>query len=276
MKYKLIVLDIDGTLNNSKKVITPKTRETLIRAQEAGLKVAIASGRPTCGINAVAKEIELDRFGGFVLSFNGAKIINFKTSEVVYEKNLPTEIIPEIYALASENGASVLSYDKNEVITETPDNEYVLKECFINKIQSKKVDSFVEYLNYPVPKCLVVGDGNKMAELEELAVEKFGDELKIFRSEPYFLEIMPQNVDKAHSLQKLLKRLSLSRQEMIACGDGYNDISMIKLAGMGIAMANAQELVKQAADFMTLSCDDDGVAYAVEKFFFENMSENVG
>lgn len=276
MKYKLIVLDIDGTLCNSKKEITGNTKKALIKAQKMGLKVAIASGRPTCGINRLAKEIKLDEFGGFILSYNGAKIINFNTGEIVYEKNLPLECISEIYKLSKENDAEVLSYDKDEIITENSENIYVKKECSINKIGAYQVESFVEYMNYPVPKCLIVGDGDKMAELEKIASERFGDKLNIFRSEPFFLEIMPQNVDKAYSLQKLLKKLGLSSQEMIACGDGFNDISMIKLAGLGIAMANAQELVKQAADFMTLSNDDDGIAYVLDKFFFIEKNKIVG
>lgn len=94
--------------------------------------------------------------------------------------------------------------------------------------------------------------------------------ISVYRSEPYFLELVPPGIDKARSLAVLLERLGLTREEMVAMGDGYNDLSMIRFAGMGVAMANAQEPVRKAADYITLSNDEDGVAVAVEKLFFSN------
>lgn len=94
--------------------------------------------------------------------------------------------------------------------------------------------------------------------------------ISVYRSEPYFLELVPLGIDKARSLAVLLERLGLTREEMVAMGDGYNDLSMIRFAGMGVAMANAQEPVRKAADYITLSNDEDGVAVAVEKLFFSN------
>lgn len=94
--------------------------------------------------------------------------------------------------------------------------------------------------------------------------------ISVYRSEPYFLELVPPGIDKARSLAVLLERLGLTREEMVAMGDGYNDLSMIRFAGMGVAMANAQEPVRKAADYITLSNDEDGVAVAVERLFFNN------
>lgn len=92
--------------------------------------------------------------------------------------------------------------------------------------------------------------------------------ISVYRSEPFFLELVPQGIDKARSLAVLLDELGMTREQMVAIGDGYNDLSMIRFAGMGVAMANAQEPVKKAADYITLSNDEDGVAAAVEKLFF--------
>ena len=91
----------------------------------------------------------------------------------------------------------------------------------------------------------------------------------VYRSEPYFLELVPDGIDKAKSLAVLLEKLSISREEVIACGDGFNDASMIRFAGLGVAMANAQPLVREQADYITLSNDCDGVAHVVEKFIFQ-------
>ena len=105
-----------------------------------------------------------------------------------------------------------------------------------------------------------------LAELEKEMYEHLKDRMGVFRSEPYFLELVPKGIDKAQSLAVLLKEIGLTREEMIAIGDGFNDLSMIQYAGLGIAMANAQEVVKENADFITLSNEEDGVAYAAEKF----------
>ena len=96
------------------------------------------------------------------------------------------------------------------------------------------------------------------------------DIISVYRSEPYFLELVPMGIDKARSLAVLLEKLGMTREEMVAVGDGYNDLSMIQYAGMGVAMANAQEPVRKAADYVTLSNEEDGVAAVVEKFFLND------
>ena len=106
----------------------------------------------------------------------------------------------------------------------------------------------------------------RLAELEKEMYEELKDKMGVYRSEPYFLELVPKGIDKAQSLSVLLEELGMSRDEMIAIGDGYNDLSMIKFAGLGVAMANAQDIVKENADYITLSNDEDGVAAVVEKF----------
>ena len=99
--------------------------------------------------------------------------------------------------------------------------------------------------------------------------EHLKDRMGVFRSEPYFLELVPKGIDKAQSLAVLLKELGMTKDEMIAIGDGFNDLSMIKYAGMGVAMGNAQQVVKDNADFITLTNEEDGAAYAIEKFMSE-------
>ena len=96
--------------------------------------------------------------------------------------------------------------------------------------------------------------------------KKFHKLLSIYLSEPFFLEIMPQNIDKAHSLQKLLSSIGLTADSMICCGDGFNDISMIEYAGLGVAMENAQPIVKESADFITKSNDEDGILHVINTF----------
>lgn len=268
MKYKMLVLDLDGTLTNSKKEITARNRETLIRAQQAGVLLVLASGRPTYGIAPLADELQMDKFGGYILSYNGGEIIDWRTKEMLYANVLPNEVVPRLDECARRNEVALLTYDNEYIVTEHPDDEYVKKEAFLNKMAVRLAKEFLKEIHLPVPKCLIVADPEKLVPIEaELSVALQG-QISVYRSEPYFLELVPQGIDKAQSLSVLLAKLGISREEMVAIGDGYNDLSMIKYAGMGIAMGNAQEPVKKSADYITLTNEEDGVAIAVEKFFF--------
>lgn len=266
MKYKLLVLDLDGTLTNKKKVITEHTRRTLIEAQERGVKIVLASGRPTYGVAPLADELELQKYEGYILSYNGGEIIDWKTNELMYEKVLDPEVLPYLYQCAKDNDFAIVSYDGKYVLTEHPDDEYVLKEAILNVMTPKKVDNFLDAIQHPVAKCLIVGEPTRLAVLEKEMYEHLKDRMGVFRSEPYFLELVPKGIDKAQSLAVLLEEIGMTKEEMIAVGDGFNDLSMIKYAGLGVAMANAQEVVRQNADYITLSNEEDGVAAVVEKF----------
>ena len=267
MKYEMLVLDLDGTLTNSRKEITPATKQALIEIQEAGKKVVLASGRPTCGVVPLAKELELDRFGSYILSFNGALIIDCATNKPVYNKTLPREVIAPILEYTKNYpGLDIISYENDCVISGIKVNEYTEKEMFINKMPVKEVDNFVEYLDFPVNKMLIPGEPAVLEKLMPELKRKFHSLLNIYRSEPFFLEIMPQKIDKANSLQKLLNSIGLTANSMICCGDGFNDVSMIEYAGLGVAMENAQPIVKEHADFITHSNDDDGILHVINTF----------
>lgn len=268
MQYKLLVLDLDGTLTNRKKEITPRTRDTLLRAQEQGLKIVLASGRPTYGIVPLAEELQLDKFEGFILSYNGGQIIDWKTRKTMYENVLDPEVYPYLHECARRNGFVILSYKGEYIISEDAGDPYVQHEAFLNKMPSVTVPDFLEVINFPVPKCLIVGDPEPLAVLEGQMRRDLEGKMNVFRSEPFFLELVPNGIDKARSLAVLLEELGMEREEMIAVGDGFNDLSMIRFAGLGVAMANAQEVVRQAADHITLSNEEDGVAAVVDRFFF--------
>lgn len=272
MKYKILVLDLDGTLTNAKKEITPHTRETLIRAQEQGLKIVLASGRPTYGIAPLAEELRLGDFEGYILSYNGGQIIDWTTKELMYENVLDPTVYPYLHDCARRNGFIILSYKDEYIISEDAGNPYVQHEAFLNRMPSLTVPDFLDVINFPVAKCLIVGDPEPLAALEQEMKEELKGRMNVFRSEPFFLELVPNGIDKARSLAVLLNELGMKREEMIAVGDGFNDLSMIQYAGLGVAMANAQEVVKQGADYITLSNEEDGVAAVVEKFIFNETS----
>ena len=264
--YRAIALDLDGTLTNHEKVVTPKTREALLQASAKGAVIILASGRPTYGIEPVAECLELQKRGGYILSYNGGNIVNAKTGEKLFSQFLPDEVIPELYAYAKEHGHALLGYAGNEIITEMPDDQYVKEESRINKMNIRKVDNLFESLEPHPTKLLMTGDPTLMLKAEEELVEKLGDRMDIFRSAPFFLELVPKGIDKAKSLTRLLTKINLTPADLIAFGDGYNDLSMLKLAGMGVAMENAAPEVRAEADYVTLSNEEDGVAAALTHF----------
>lgn len=264
--FRAIALDLDGTLTNHDKVVTPRTRQALLKAQEQGTVIILASGRPTYGIVPVAECLELEKRGGYILSYNGGNIVNAKTGEKLFSQFLPDAVIPILYKYAKEKNHALLGYAGNEIITEMPDDPYVKEESRINKMNIRKVDNLMETLEPHPTKLLMTGDPTDMLKAEEKLVEILGEKMDIFRSAPFFLELVPKGIDKAQSLLRLLSKINLTPADLMAFGDGYNDLSMLKLAGVGVAMANAAPEVRADADYVTLSNEEDGVAAALLHF----------
>lgn len=269
----MIVLDLDGTLTNNKKVITPRTKQALMQAQEAGVHVVLASGRPTYGIIPLAKELELKENGGFILAFNGGKIIDCANNKVIFEQKLDEQLVPLLYEEAVKAGMEILTYQGEGIAATNKDDKYVQEEAFINKMPVMQYDDFLGQLVYPINKCLIVGDPFPLHELELRLAKELEGKMEVYRSADFFLECVPFGIDKARSLDRLIASLGIRREEIIACGDGYNDLSMIRFAGLGVAMANAAEDIRSEADFVTLSNEEDGVAHVVEHFILS--PENV-
>lgn len=266
MSYKIIAFDIDGTLTNSEKIITQPTKEAILDIQKRGYKIVLSSGRPTPGMVKIADDLCLNQYGGYVLSYNGAKIIDWHTKEIIYEKELPCSVIPDLYRHAVEGNVGIITYEDNHVVAGTPIDDYMRIESKINQLEIKYVENFSNYVNFTTNKCLMTGEHEILQIVEKKLKKRYKSLLSIYFSEPYFLEIMPQKVDKAQSLLKLLNMLGMTNEDMICCGDGFNDISMIEVAGLGIAMENAQDVVKAAADYITLSNDNDGILHVIQKF----------
>ena len=149
-----------------------------------------------------------------------------------------------------------------------PDDKYVKEESRINKMLIRKINNLMESLEPNPTKLLMTGDPSLMIKAEEELSELVGNRMDVFRSAPFFIELVPRGIDKAQSLNRLLGLIGLTPNDMIAFGDGYNDLSMLKLAGIGVAMANAVPEVRAEADFITKSNEEDGVAFAIQKFCY--------
>ncbi len=254
MSKKLLALDLDGTLTNSKKEVTPRTRKVLTEMMKRGHTVVLASGRPTPGVLRVAESIDLHKYDGYVLSYNGGKVTKCSTGEVLNEQYLPEK----------------MTYNENGIVANMHNDEFMELEAFINHMDIVHYQNPLEQITAPVNKCLGTAPVETALKFVKIFADKFQGYISVGRSEPFYIELMPLGIDKAVSLGRLSAMVGLGRENVIACGDGFNDISMVEYAGLGVAMANAQDELKEVADYVTYSNDEDGVAYIIEKYILGN------
>ena len=260
MQYNFLALDLDGTLTNSQKEITYATKIAIRKYQNAGGIIVLASGRPDYGILPIARVLELNDKGGYVMAYNGAKVIDCKAKETIYNSVISPVYFNPIINFANTYGVGIITYKDNYLIVNDENNKFIREEQRINKMNIHQVDNLFDSINFPVNKFLLVGEENHIKVVEENAKLEFQNSLSICRSAPFFLEITPKGVDKGKTLKWLIQRFDYNTDHLAACGDSYNDLTMLETAGYGIAMGNAQQCVKDVASIIVPTNDNDGVA----------------
>ena len=272
MKYKLLVLDVDGTLLNDEREISKRTLAALLKVQQMGVRIVLASGRPTYGLMPLAKTLELGNYGGVVLSYNGCQIIKAQNGEILFERRINPEMLPYLEKKARKNGFAIFTYHDDTLITDSPDNEYIKNEALLNNLKIIREDEFSTAIDFAPCKCMLVSDKEKaLIGLEQHWEKRLAGTLDAFRSEPYVFRGGALRSNKANTLGALLEHLGVTREEVIAVGDGVCDVTMLQLAGMGVAMGHSQDSVKVCADYVTASNEEDGVALAVEKLILAEV-----
>lgn len=277
MSIKVIIMDVDGTLTNTNKVITPLTKQTLLKAEEQGAILILASGRPTSGLLDIAKELEMHKHHGLLVSYNGSKVIDCETMETLFNQ-----------ALSVEEGKAVLEHmkkfdkvrpmiDKGEYmyVNNVYDNMIMFNGAPFDVIQYEsrggkfklcEIDDLAEFVDFELNKILTTSDPEYLQSHYEEMMEPFRDKLSCMFTGPFYFEFTAQGIDKAKALDTVLIPMGYKKEEMIAFGDGHNDASMVNYAGIGVAMANAVQDLKDIADEVTLSNDEDGIAVTLEKY----------
>lgn len=268
MSYKMIILDLDDTLLGNNHKISQRNKEALMKVQEQGGKVVLASGRPTYGMVPFAKELSLAEYGSFILSFNGGKIINCQTNEEFFSQTLSVEAVRRLNDISHREGVQIHTYVGDEIVT-AEDNPYTSIESDLTGLPIKHVDSFMDGVTEPVVKVLMVGEPEHLQTVEKKLQAELGDEFSVMRSKPFFLEFTDKGITKGTSIEKLIQEVGVKREEIIAVGDSYNDQEMIEFAGLGVAMGNAPEDIKEVADFVTDTNVNHGVAQVVEEFLLK-------
>lgn len=266
MKYKLLVLDVDGTILNSERKITQRTVMTLRKVQSIGIKVALASGRPTYGLLPLAKAIDLGTYGGFIISYNGAQVISAQDGEILFARSIDPQMVPYLEKKAAKTGMTMAYYDGDEVVSTDITNPHVVDEAQMNGMKLRQVDQISMVVeDWPSEVMLFSDHEEELDSLENHMQRHLNGVMDTIHSNPYMLEVVGYQVGKSYAMSALMQLLGIGMEEVIAIGDGTADVNMIQMAGTGIAMANAVESVRRCADYITLSNDEDGAAVAIEK-----------
>lgn len=269
---KLIALDLDGTLLTPEKKISDKTRNALIELQKQGIKLILASGRPTPGLFNEAKKLKMNEYCGYLLSYNGAALHVYDSMEVLHSQTLTRDQAHRII----EHGhkypqMTMMTYNDYTLLCENVSAYRVLPEAKMCRIGVEQVQNLHMAMSFDPFKFLFAIEPDKMSELEEEFKKPFEDEVSMVLSTPYYMEVMNKGISKGKTLHKLLDILHLKPENLMAFGDGQNDLEMLKMAGISVCMGNGDPLCKEVADFVTLRNDEDGIAHAIEHFQKEGL-----
>ena len=270
----IIALDLDGTLTNDRKEITPRTRELLITLQRKGARVCLASGRPPYGMRPLAEQLCMADYGGVLLCYNGGYVEECSTGKVLTERHIDEALLPRLIEWQQETGMTLMTYHEDKIYTEHPDDPYVAQSSRNNKMRVVGVKDFLHDVPRPINKCLMVGSPELVRQWEGYMAGEMQGRMHILHSTPYFIELLPLGIDKGIALNSLLSHYGMSADRLIAFGDSHNEIDMLTTAGIGVAMGNAEEEVKSAADHITLSNEEDGVYHFLLRYFHEALSPN--
>ena len=272
---KAILLDIDGTLTNTQKVITPRTREALLAAQEKGVVLVLASGRTATGLSTYAADLDLANHGGVLVCYNGAKSLNCQTGEVYFEQALTVDQGKRVLEhMKSFDVAPVIDHGEymyvNDVFFRIP-GQANYPECIIeyeghsnNFLLCEKRD-LAAFCDFPLNKILNAGEPGYLQEHWQEMAAPFEGELTAMFTAPVYFEFTPLGVDKVRAIKDTFDALGIDQSEVMSFGDAQNDLTMIEWARIGVAMGNAVDEVKAKADFVTLDNDSDGIAYALRE-----------
>ena len=264
-KYKLIAFDVDDTLLTTEKVISPKTKQALLNAQKNGIKLCVASGRLPYGVKPYAEELDVLNNGGYYLGFNGGAVLNSR-SELIGTTYLDSKYIEPVCEVLRPTNVTTMVHKGDIIYADRKVNDYTHIEPDVIGLPLNLVDDIAEFVDWKLHKILLCGEPEELKEVESKLKAKFENEVDIYLSAPWFLEVMPNGVNKGLGVKKVCADMGIGIDEVIAFGDNYNDIPMLEMAGLGIAMGNADGEVKNSADYVTDTCDLDGIAKALGKF----------
>ncbi|MEJ8306789.1 Cof-type HAD-IIB family hydrolase [Saccharibacillus sacchari] len=262
MTYKLIAIDIDDTLINDDKQVTPATQAALEQAVEAGVVVTLATGRAYASAKQLAAQTGLNVP---IITYQGALVKNLLDGKVLLERHVPVEAALKLGKYCLEHNLHLQTYIDDKLYARE-ENEKLVAYAQLNNTRFYLEPDFEKLFSQPTPKMLIIDDPAFLDELAPKLHELLGDQVHITKSKPHFLEIMHREGTKGHALAFLADYFGCTLEECIAIGDSWNDHEMLEAAGLGVAMGNAIEPLKAIADFISTSNNEDGVKVVIDKF----------
>jgi Cof subfamily protein (haloacid dehalogenase superfamily) len=274
IKIAAVCTDIDGTLLDSRRELSSRTIQAVKRINNAGIPLILASSRMPSAMRHLQQQLGI--LGQPMISFNGGFVIldeGDPSSTVILDSvTIPLSICLAIGELAAGTSIHVSLYNEDEWFAPTVD-QWTDREQTVTKVNAtilpfESVMSQWKLSGQGAHKVMCMGDEKEIAHIYSQLVTTFGEEIHVYKSRPTYLEIAPKSVSKATALSLIMnKRFNASISNVIAFGDNYNDVDMIRTAGFGIAVGNAIQEVKDVAKEVTLGSKEDGVAIAIEKYF---------
>lgn len=263
MGYQLIAMDLDGTLVNDQKIITEKTKAALMAAQKKGIRLALASARPSPGLFKERDVLDMRNYGGILMSYNGGRIVDAKTGKVLFETSMDLQQTREVLRQLESLPVTPILDDGAQFYVKSKDGYKVDYECRNNNMRCSEVGNLADFLTFAPVKILMSVQPEKLAGVQAQIAAFLPESLTVVQTAAFYLEVIPKVINKGQGIRDICAVLNLDSSAVIAFGDAENDIPMLQAAGMGIAMGNAQEAVKAAADRITLGNNDDGIAAAL-------------
>ena len=258
----MLVLDMDDTLLTDDHTISNENAVMLSKAQELGVYVILASGRPTPAMTAFAKELKLDN--SYMISYNGAVITDLKEDKVIFEQTLTQAQIHELYDYSLKSKTHIITYVNGKIVSET-DSEYIEIEKNITGLEHNKVLSFKDEVQSSAVKCILLEEPSYLKEVEK-DLKLAMPHLSVSMSKPFFLEVAQNGIDKGASIKFLAEKLNILQSEIIAVGNAGNDLTMIEYAGLGVWVDNVDPELRDKGDVIVASNNNHGVAEVVRRF----------
>ena len=263
---KLVAIDMDGTLLNSKKELLEETKQYFkdFHKKETETLLVLCTGRPETGIRPYLKDLGYLEENHYIISQNGANIYESRTGKRVMDAFLDSAAIQKWIELGKKHGISVMGagvdyyYCFDQEPTEWMEFDVKLVSGKLKRIPTK------ESLNTDFYKILLMGDEEQLNEFETFIPQEWRDEFYVVRSQKYLVEVLTKGVNKAFGLEELAQKLNIEPSEIAAIGDAANDVEMLEYAGLAIAMGNASEEVKAIADIVTDTNENNGVIKAID------------
>lgn len=268
--YKLIAMDMDGTLLKDDKSISERTKNAIKKAKAKGAKVVLASGRSIDGIYGYLIDLDLISDGDYVLSYNGALIQNTETKEIINFKALSGKDGKILRKVSRDVGVNILGISLKNGLFTPKNTRYTQQVADRNclKLTVKELDEVDE--DDEIGKFMMIDEPEVLNKAIELLPKELYEQYSILRSNVAFLEFVHKDCNKGAGVKALADYLGIDKSEVICVGDEGNDKHMIEFAGLGVAMGNATEEIKSIAQYVTLSNEEDGVAHLIEKFILED------